>query len=90
MHDVFRTNAEALANEFARRFSSLADKISPPKSRADVLAGQIKAALAEFGELVGDKQRRADSVIARRPGIALISAFAVGVAVGYCLRDQVK
>lgn len=56
------------------------------KDRAEVLAGQIKAALAELGETVGDDEEQLQDLVAERPITSLASAFALGVVVGFMLR----
>ena len=56
------------------------------KERAEALADQIKAALAELGETVGDEQEQLQGLIADRPIASLASAFALGVVVGFMLR----
>jgi ElaB/YqjD/DUF883 family membrane-anchored ribosome-binding protein len=56
------------------------------KDRAEALADQIKAALAELGETVGDEQEQLEDLIAERPITSLASAFALGVVVGFMLR----
>jgi len=52
------------------------------KERAEALADQIKAALAELG----DEQEQLQGLIADRPIASLASAFALGVVVGFMLR----
>ena len=56
------------------------------KDRAEALADQIRAALAELGETVGDGQEQLEDLIAERPITSLASAFALGVVVGFMLR----
>ena len=56
------------------------------KDRAEALADQIKAALAELGETVSDEQEQLQRLIAERPVTSLASAFALGVVVGVMLR----
>jgi ElaB/YqjD/DUF883 family membrane-anchored ribosome-binding protein len=56
------------------------------KDRAEALADQIRAALAELGETVGDEQEQLEDLIAERPITSRASAFALGVVVGFMLR----
>ncbi|WFU83814.1 hypothetical protein QA645_14025 [Bradyrhizobium sp. CIAT3101] len=56
------------------------------KDRTEALAAQIKAALAELGETVGDEQEQLHDLVAERPVASLASAFALGVVVGFMLR----
>jgi len=57
-----------------------------PKDRAEILADQIKAALAELGETVSEEQEQLHDLITERPVASLASAFALGVVVGFMLR----
>ncbi|MDA9410291.1 hypothetical protein [Bradyrhizobium sp. CCBAU 45384] len=56
------------------------------KGRAEILADQIKAALAELGETVSEDQEQLHDLITGRPVASLASAFALGVVVGFMLR----
>jgi ElaB/YqjD/DUF883 family membrane-anchored ribosome-binding protein len=56
------------------------------KDRAEALADQIRAALAELGETVDEEQEQLHALIADRPITSLASAFALGVVVGFMLR----
>ncbi|WP_027519254.1 hypothetical protein [Bradyrhizobium sp. WSM1417] len=56
------------------------------KARAEALADQIKAALAELGETVDEEQEQLQGLITDRPITSLASAFALGVVVGFMLR----
>ncbi|MBW7961180.1 hypothetical protein [Bradyrhizobium sp. BR 10261] len=56
------------------------------KERAEILADQIKAALAELGETVSEDQEQLHDLITGRPVASLASAFALGVVVGFMLR----
>ncbi|MGY8706316.1 hypothetical protein RAD16_11315 [Bradyrhizobium sp. 18BD] len=56
------------------------------KDRAEALADQIKAALAELGETVSEEQEQLEGLVADRPITSLASAFALGVVVGFMLR----
>jgi ElaB/YqjD/DUF883 family membrane-anchored ribosome-binding protein len=56
------------------------------KDRAEALADQIKAALAELGETASEEQEQLQDLVADRPITSLASAFALGVVVGFMLR----
>lgn len=56
------------------------------KTRADALADQIKGALSELGEALSAEQDHVEELIADRPITTLVSAFALGVVVGFMLR----
>jgi ElaB/YqjD/DUF883 family membrane-anchored ribosome-binding protein len=56
------------------------------KSRADALADQIKAALGDLGEILGQEEGQIGKLVADRPVASLASAFALGVVVGLALR----
>ena len=56
------------------------------KGRAEILADQIKAALAELGETVSEEQEQLHDLLTERPVATLASAFALGVVVGFMLR----
>ncbi|WFU75386.1 hypothetical protein [Bradyrhizobium sp. CB2312] len=62
------------------------EMLDSSKERTEILADQIKAALAELGETVGDEQEQLQGLIADRPITSLASAFALGVVVGFMLR----
>jgi ElaB/YqjD/DUF883 family membrane-anchored ribosome-binding protein len=56
------------------------------KDRAEALADQIRAALAELGETVENEQEQLQGLLTERPIASLASAFALGVVVGFMLR----
>ena len=56
------------------------------KARAEALADQIRAALAELGETVDEEQEQLQGLITDRPITSLASAFALGVVAGFMLR----
>jgi ElaB/YqjD/DUF883 family membrane-anchored ribosome-binding protein len=56
------------------------------RNRAEALADQIKAALAELGETVSEEQEQLHGIMTERPVASLASAFALGVVVGFMLR----
>lgn len=62
------------------------DMFQSSKDRAEALADQIRAALAELGETVEQEQEQLQGLVAERPITSLASAFALGVVVGFMLR----
>jgi ElaB/YqjD/DUF883 family membrane-anchored ribosome-binding protein len=50
-------------------------------TRAAALADQIKAALTELGETLGEQEDHLENIISDRPITSLASAFALGVVV---------
>jgi ElaB/YqjD/DUF883 family membrane-anchored ribosome-binding protein len=89
MFDSRRTSDElkALKVDVTRLLGVAGEEIfESSKDRAEVLSDQIKAALAELGETVDEEQERLQELVAERPVAALVSAFALGVVVGFMLR----
>jgi ElaB/YqjD/DUF883 family membrane-anchored ribosome-binding protein len=87
MFDTGRMSDElkALKIDVTRLLSTAGEEMfETSKDRADALADQIKAALAERGETVNEEQLH--DLIAERPVASLASAFALGVVVGFTLR----
>ena len=56
------------------------------KNRAEALADQIKAALNELGETLGEQEDHVEKLVSERPITALASAFALGIVIGFMLR----
>lgn len=89
MFDSDRMSEElrTLKVDVTRLLSSAGEQMfDSSKDRAEALAGQIKAALAELGETVSDDDEQLQGLIAERPIASLASAFALGVVVGFMLR----
>lgn len=89
MFDSDRMSEElrTLKVDVTRLLSSAGEQMfDSSKDRAEALAGQIKAALAELGEAVGDDEEQLQDLVAERPITSLASAFALGVVVGFMLR----
>jgi ElaB/YqjD/DUF883 family membrane-anchored ribosome-binding protein len=77
----------ALKSEMSRLLSMPADDIfEAARNHTEALAEQIKAALNELGETLGEEEAHVEKLIAERPIAALASAFALGVAIGFMLR----
>jgi len=78
---------QALRSEMSRLLDMPAnDMFDAAKSRTEALAEQIKAALNELGETLGQEEEHVEKLIAERPIAALASALALGVAIGFMLR----
>ena len=89
MFDTGRMSDElkALKIDVTRLLSAAGEDVfETSNDRAEVLADQIKAALAELGETVSEEQEQLQGLIAERPITSLASAFALGVVVGFMLR----
>ena len=80
---------QALRSEMSRLLDRPAnDMFDAAKSRAEALSEQIKTALDELGETLGQEEEYVENLIAERPIAALASAFALGVAIGFMLRRR--
>lgn len=89
MFDSDRVNEElrTLKVDVTRLLSTAGEGMfESSKDRAEILADQIKAALAELGETVSEEQEQLHDLITGRPVASLASAFALGVVVGFMLR----
>ncbi|WP_426614697.1 hypothetical protein [Bradyrhizobium sp. McL0616] len=89
MFDTGRMSDElkALKVDVTRLLSTAGEEMfDASKDRAEALADQIKAALAELGETVSEEQEQLHDLVTERPAAALASAFALGVVVGFMLR----
>ncbi|UPK38514.1 hypothetical protein IVB18_15480 [Bradyrhizobium sp. 186] len=89
MFETGRTSDElkALKVDVTRLLSTAGEEMfDTSKDRAEALADQIKAALAELGETVTEEQEQLQGLITERPVASLASAFALGVIVGFMLR----
>jgi ElaB/YqjD/DUF883 family membrane-anchored ribosome-binding protein len=60
--------------------------IDPSVTHAEALADQIKAALSELGQTMGEQEDELEQLVSDRPITTLASAFALGVVVGFMLR----
>jgi ElaB/YqjD/DUF883 family membrane-anchored ribosome-binding protein len=65
---------------------SAADTLDSARSQSEALADQIKATLSELGETLSEEEEHVERLIAERPIVALASAFALGIAIGFMLR----
>ena len=80
---------QALKSEVSRLLNGAGDGVlDAAKTRADALADQIKNALSELGEILGEQEDHVETLVAERPIATLASAFALGVVVGFMLRSH--
>lgn len=78
---------EVLKGDVSRLLNTTGEGIfDASKSRAEALADQVRAALNELGETLGEQEEHLESIISERPIASLASAFALGVVVGLLLR----
>ena len=78
---------QALRKEMSRLLDMPAnDMFDAAKNHTEALVEQIKAALNELGETLGQEEEHVEKLIAERPIAALASAFALGIAIGFMLR----
>jgi ElaB/YqjD/DUF883 family membrane-anchored ribosome-binding protein len=82
-----RDELQALKSDVSRLRSTASEGIfDASKTRAEVLADQIKAVLNDLGETLSEQEGNIESIISERPIASLASAFALGVIVGFMLR----
>src|ERR1700694_5604339 len=73
---------QALKGDVSRLLSTAGDGIfDSSKQRAEALADQIKAALNDLGETLSAQEDHVENLIS-----SLVSAFALGVFVGFMMR----
>lgn len=78
---------QALKSEMSRLLNTpVDDMFDAARDRNEALTGQIKDALNELAETLGEEEEQVEKLIAERPIAALASAFALGVAIGFMLR----
>jgi ElaB/YqjD/DUF883 family membrane-anchored ribosome-binding protein len=77
----------ALKQDVSRLLNTAREGVFDPSiSRAEALGEQIKAALTELGETLGEQEGQVEQLISNRPITTLASSFALGVVVGFMLR----
>lgn len=78
---------QALKGEISRLLGAPADDmLETARSKSEAVAEQIKATLSDLGETLSEEEEHVERLIAERPIVALASAFALGIAVGFMLR----
>jgi ElaB/YqjD/DUF883 family membrane-anchored ribosome-binding protein len=89
---MFQTNElmdelQALKRDVSRLLNSTGEELfDAAKSGAETLADQIKVALNDLGETLGQQEDRIGEILSDRPIATLASAFALGVVVGFMMR----
>jgi ElaB/YqjD/DUF883 family membrane-anchored ribosome-binding protein len=82
-----RDELQTLKRDVSRLLTATGEGIlDASKNRAEALADQIKAALNDLGETLGQEEDRIGDILSDRPIATLASAFALGVVVGFMLR----
>jgi ElaB/YqjD/DUF883 family membrane-anchored ribosome-binding protein len=82
-----RDELQTLKGDVSRLLNTTSEGIfDTSQNRAEALADQIKAALNELGETLGEQEDHVENFISDRPVTSLASAFALGVVVGFMLR----
>ena len=78
---------QALKKDVSRVLHTAAEGVfDDSKSRAETLADQIKTALNDLGETLSQEDEQLARLLADRPVTSLVSAFALGVIVGFLMR----
>jgi ElaB/YqjD/DUF883 family membrane-anchored ribosome-binding protein len=86
---ALRDELQALKGDLSRLLNTTSEGIFDSSTRrAEALADQIKAALNDLGETLGEQEGKVENVISDRPITSLASAFALGVVVGVMLRKH--
>ncbi len=77
----------ALKSEMSRLLGVNADDmLETARNNSEALAEQIKAALSDLGDSLSEEEEHVERLVAERPIMAIASAFALGIAVGFMLR----
>jgi ElaB/YqjD/DUF883 family membrane-anchored ribosome-binding protein len=85
--DALSDELQSLKVDLASMLSSAGENVlNNSKARAEALADQVKAALGDLGEILGQEEGQIGKLVAERPVASLASAFALGVVVGLALR----
>ena len=82
-----RDELQALKGDVSRLLNTTSEGIfDTSKNHAEALADQIKGALNDLGETLGEQEEHLEDVISERPVASLAAAFALGAVVGFMLR----
>ena len=77
----------ALKGEISRLLHAPADDVfNAAKDKSEALVEQIKATLSDLGDTLSEEEEHVERLVAERPLVAIASAFALGIAVGFMLR----
>jgi ElaB/YqjD/DUF883 family membrane-anchored ribosome-binding protein len=80
---------QALKRDMSRILSTTGEEIrETSKNRAEAVADQVKAALSDLDETMGQDEDQLVKLISDHPMASLASAFALGVVVGLLLRKH--
>ena len=83
----FHDELLALRADAARLLGTSGDEmLKASREQADKFADQLKAALNELSETLGQQERQLEQLIADRPIATLAGAFALGIVVGLAVR----
>jgi ElaB/YqjD/DUF883 family membrane-anchored ribosome-binding protein len=81
--EALRNELKSLKVDLSRILNANGEEtLNQSKARAEALADQIKAALNDLGEALGQEESRVEKMVAERPIASLASAFALGIVVG--------
>ncbi len=82
-----RDELQTLKSDVSRLLNTAGEGLfDASKSHADAIADQIKAAMGELSETLGEQEHRVGEFVSERPVASLASVFALGVVVGLMLR----
>jgi ElaB/YqjD/DUF883 family membrane-anchored ribosome-binding protein len=77
----------ALKGEISRLLHAPADDVfNAAKDKSEAFVEQIKATLSDLGTTLSEEEEHVERLVAERPLVAIASAFALGIAVGFMLR----
>jgi ElaB/YqjD/DUF883 family membrane-anchored ribosome-binding protein len=77
----------ALKADAARLLGTAGDEmLKASRERADAFAEQLKSALDEISQNLGQEEQQIEKLVAERPIAVLACAFAAGIVVGLALR----
>ncbi|WKA25528.1 hypothetical protein [Bradyrhizobium roseum] len=77
----------ALKGEISRLLHAPADDVfNAAKDKSEAFVEQIKATLSDLGDTLSEEEEHVERLVAERPLVAIASAFALGIAVGFMLR----
>ena len=84
---ALRDELQTLKDDVTRLLNTSSEGIfDASTSRAHTLADQVKAALNDLNETLGEQEKQVEHIMSDRPIASLASAFALGVVAGFMLR----
>jgi ElaB/YqjD/DUF883 family membrane-anchored ribosome-binding protein len=85
--EALRDELKSLKVDLSRMLNANGEEMfNQSKARAEALADQIKAALNDLGETLGQEESHVEKMVTERPIASLASAFALGAIVGFLAR----